>query len=78
MAMYKSIREISEETGISASTIRQWCREGKLRYNIAGATKYILRMDWVEEDLTKMAATHMISKKQKLHEYGKLRMIKEK
>lgn len=75
MAMYKSITQMSEETGISGTTIRKWCREGKIRCNIAGAKKYILRMDWFEQDLERMAVALLAGDKQKGSDYGKLRVI---
>jgi predicted site-specific integrase-resolvase len=75
MAVYKSIKQMSEETGISETTLRNWCRCGKIRFNIAGKRKYILRSDWLEVDLERMAAAPLIENNQIGTNYGKLRII---
>lgn len=74
MTKYVGIKEASQESGIAEYTLRQLCKQKKIRYNLAGNTKYILRLDWLEEDLERMALENISSFKS-IGEFGKLRKI---
>jgi len=55
MKKYWSITEASENTGISRYSLRLLCNKGKIRFNKAGSSKFLLRPDWLEEDLYSIA-----------------------
>lgn len=55
MEKYMGLKDASVESGISVFTLRKWCKQKKIRFNLAGDTKYILRLDWLEVDLERMA-----------------------
>lgn len=59
--------------GITPYRARQWCKQKKIRFNLAGS-KYILREDWMEEDLERMALEN-IAPEESNNQYGKLRRI---
>jgi predicted site-specific integrase-resolvase len=74
MTKYVGIKEAAQESGIAEYTLRQLCKRKKIRYNLAGNTKYILRLDWLEEDLEKMALEN-INSFEDVSQFGKLRRI---
>lgn len=74
MTKYMGIKEAAVESGIAEYTLRKLCNQRKIRYNLAGNTKFILRLDWLEEDLEKLALENMNSI-ETASQYGKLRRI---
>lgn len=59
--------------GITPFRVRQWCKQKKIRFNMAG-NRYILRQDWLEEDLEKMASEN-IGTIEPVKQYGVLRKV---
>jgi len=53
------LKKAAEESGISEYSLRQFCKQKKIRFNLAGNTKYILRIDWLETDLERLALENM-------------------
>ena len=72
---FMGIKQASIETGIAEHTLRLWCKQKKIRFNIAGNTRHILRTDWLEEDMDNMAKENMRAES-KNDSYGTLRKIK--
>lgn len=68
------LKQAALETGIAEYTLRQWCKQKKIRFNVAGNTKYILRLDWLEEDSERMALENM-NQTENIVQTGKLRRI---
>lgn len=76
MTKFMGLKQAAIETGIAEYTLRQWCKQKKIRFNIAGNTKYILRIDWLEEDTERMATENMKSEQNRESQYGVLRQVK--
>jgi len=74
---FMTIKQTASEVGISEYTLRQWCKQKKVRFNFAGNTKYILRMDWLEEDVQHMALQNIKEDDDNTQNYGKLRRIEK-
>ncbi|WP_160676746.1 hypothetical protein [Clostridium sp. C8-1-8] len=74
MTKYMGIKEASAESGIAQYTLRNLCKQKRIRYNLAGDTKYILRLDWLEEDLEKLALQN-IDSLGSVGQLGKLRKV---
>lgn len=78
MNKFLSLKEASIETGLAEYTLRQLCKGKKIRFNLAGNTKYILRIDWLETDLEKLAVENMSPDDGgSVSMYGQLRQIKK-
>jgi predicted site-specific integrase-resolvase len=75
MTKFMKLRQASQETGISQWALKQYCKQGKIRYNLSGQTNIILRLDWLEEDLARMAVENMTTEVEENSNYGKLRKI---
>ena len=58
MNKFKSLKDMATDTGLAEYTLRMYCKQKKIRYNKSGV-KYILREDWLEEDLSRMAFENM-------------------
>ncbi|MDT8715557.1 hypothetical protein IAI10_02640 [Clostridium sp. 19966] len=72
---YFLIKDVEQHfPGITPYRARMWCKQKKIRFNMAG-NRFILREDWLEEDLEKMALEN-ISEKDPDISYGVLRKIK--
>lgn len=76
MTKYTGLKGASEASGISEYALRTLCREKKIRFNLAGRTKYILRLDWLEVDLERMALEN-INPVAIVVTKGKLRKVEE-
>lgn len=74
MSKFMGLKEVAIATGIAEYTLRMWCKQKKIRFNLAGNTKYILREDWLEEDIEKMALEN-INTSDDVVQLGKLRRI---
>lgn len=73
-AAFFLIKDVGEHfPGITPYRARQWCKQKKIRFNMAG-NRYILREDWLEEDLEKMAFEN-ISLEEPVKQYGVLRKV---
>lgn len=59
MTKYVGLKGAADESGISEYSLRQLCKQKKIRFNIAGKTKYIIRMDWLETDLERLALQNL-------------------
>jgi len=64
---------MSIESKLPEYTLRTWCKQKKIRFLMAG-NKYILRTDWLEEDLERMALEN-INPSDDVVQMGKLRRI---
>lgn len=69
-----SLKKAASESGISEYSLRQLCKQRKIRFNLAGTTKYILRLDWLEADLGRLALEN-ISPSNNDISIGKLRKV---
>ncbi|MGK0466471.1 hypothetical protein [Clostridium sp.] len=74
MTKYMSLKGASGESGITEYSLRLLCKQKKIRFNLAGHTKYILRMDWLEEDLERLALEN-IKVPENIVPRGKVRRI---
>lgn len=74
MEKYMGLKEASSESGITEYTLRLLCKQKKIRFNLAGKTKYILRLHWLEEDLERLALENL-EPSDKVVLTGKLRRI---
>lgn len=74
MGKFMSLRQAAEETGMAEYTLRMYCKQGKIRCNRSGV-KYILRIDWLEEDLQKQAEGNLRNTESENNNYGTLRKI---
>jgi hypothetical protein len=74
MNKYLKIKEIAAVSGISEYTLRLYCKQKKIRYIFAGNTRYILRLDWLEEDLERLASEN-INSVENVSQFGKLRRV---
>lgn len=74
--MYKflTINEAANATGMPPYRLRQWVLKKKIRFNMAG-NRYIINLQWLEEDLKKMAEQNVSASEERTSEYGKLRRI---
>lgn len=63
--------------GITAYRIRQLCKQGKIRYNMAG-NRYIINIVWLLEDLEKIAIQNQLANDTSGISYGRLRKIETK
>ena len=73
MGKFMGLKPAASETGLAEYTLRMYCKQGKIRYNKSGV-KYILRIDWLMEDLEKMASSNLITESQS-SDYGQLRKL---
>lgn len=73
MVKYFGLKQAALDTGIAEYTLRLWCKKKKIRFNVAGSTKYLLRLDWLEEDLERMALENINS--DKVIQLGVLRRV---
>ncbi|KPU43012.1 hypothetical protein OXPF_34440 [Oxobacter pfennigii] len=67
------LKAASRKTGHPEHRLRQWCKQKKIRFNMAG-NRYIINDEWLDEDLEKMALENIKPQNNK-NEYGKLRKI---
>jgi len=70
------LKAASVESRISEYTLRQWCKQKKICFNIAGSTKYILNLDWLEVDLERLALENLKISDEIVSE-GKLRRVED-
>ena len=69
-----TINEAAKLTGHPPYRLRQWILKKNIRFNKAG-NRYIINLQWLEEDLKKMAEQNMSIVEKRTSEYGKLRRI---
>ena len=60
--------------GLKPYALRQLIKQGAIRYNMAGA-KYILNVNWIMEDLERLAVQNMKPCEAENNSYGRLRKI---
>ena len=73
MGKFMCLKQAAEASGHPEYRLRQWCIKKMIRFNRAG-NKYIINLDWLEEDLARMAEENIKQPDQEVT-YGRLRKI---
>ncbi len=74
MGKFLLLKQAAKATGWSEWRLRQWCIEKKIRFNKAG-NRYVINLDWLEEDLARMAEENIANSEEKTPRCGVLRRI---
>lgn len=75
--MYKfvTISEAAKTRGLPPYAIRRWIKNKQIRFCKSG-NRYIINLDWLDEDLERMAEQNMAASESQTTEYGQLRKVK--
>lgn len=71
---YLLLKQAAIETKHPEHRLRQWCKQGKIRFAMAG-NRYIINTSWLSEDLEKMAIENLKPKTENVVQIGQLRRI---
>ena len=74
MGNFLTINEAAKATGHPPYRIRQWILTRQIRFNKAG-NRYIINLEWLYEDLKRMAEENIAAPEERAEQYGRIRRV---